>query len=166
MRHALRVTAAVLAASALRAAPAAAQFRLDLEPGAAVRVTTLAAPGVQVTGKALRTDGNGSTIVIWPRSAPAGTETRYALSDLAMLEVRGGKNRTRGALMGAGIAAALAAVFGGIDSARGRISSGELTSTVGWDAVFGAGVGALFAPRRWQPLPLPGRPAPSVEPAP
>jgi hypothetical protein len=103
----------------------------------------------------LRTDGNGNVIVVWPRGAAPGVEERYALSDLAMLEVRGGRDRARGALIGAGIGVVIVGVFGGIDHARGEISSGELAGTVASNAVAGALLGALFAPRGWRRLPLP-----------
>jgi hypothetical protein len=152
-----RLAAVVAAAALLRAAPAAAQFRVELAPGAALRLTTAAEPGRPVTATFLRADGNGNVIVVWARTAPAGTETRYALADLAALEVRAGRNRGRGALVGAGIATAVTGVFGGIDRSRGRISSGELAGTVASNAVFGGLLGYFLAPRGWRRLPLPGR---------
>jgi hypothetical protein len=106
----------------------------------------------------VRTDGGGTTVVVWPRGAAPGVEASYALPDLAALEVRGGRDRARGALIGAGIATALAALFGGIDHARGELSSGELTGTVASNAVAGALLGFAFAPRGWRRLPLPSRP--------
>jgi len=153
-----RLAAAFAAAALLRAAPAAAQFRIDLQPGAELRLATAAAPDVHVRGRVVRSDGNGTTVIIWPRGAPAGTETRYAMHDLASLEVRAGKDRMRGMVIGAAIATALSAVFGGIDNAHGRISSEELTSTVASNAVFGGLLGFAFAPRGWRALPLPPAP--------
>jgi len=155
----LRPLAAALAAAALlRAVPAAAQFRIDLEPSANVRLATLAAPDVRVRGKIARTDGNGTTVVIWPRGAPAGSETSYAMRDLASIEVRGGRDRMRGTLIGTTIATVGSALFGGIDRARGEISSGELTGTVASNAVIGGLLGYAFAPRGWIALPLPPAP--------
>jgi hypothetical protein len=155
----LRLVSAAFAAAALfGAVPAAAQFRIDLDPGADVRLATAAAPDVRVRGRVVRMDGNGSTVIVWPRGAAAGVETGYIVADLASLEVRAGRDRKRGALIGAGIATAFAALFGGIDRARGEISSGELAGTVVSNAVAGALLGYAFAPRGWHRLPLPGRP--------
>jgi hypothetical protein len=153
-----RLAAAFAAAALLRAAPAAAQFRIDLEPGAYVRIATAAAPDVRVRGRVVPSDGDGSTVIVWPRGAPAGTETRYAMRDLASLEVRAGKDRLRGALIGAAIGTVFSSVFGAIDHARGDISSGELASTVASDAVVGGLLGFAFAPRGWRALPLPPAP--------
>ena len=153
----LLALAIAVAAVLLGATSAAAQFRIDLAPGAEVRIATAAAPELPVRGRVVRSDDNGTTVVIWARGTPPGTETGYAVRDLASLEVRAGRNRARGALIGAGIATAGAAVFGGFDNARGKISSGELAGTVVSNAVAGALLGALFAPRGWRRLPLPGR---------
>jgi hypothetical protein len=153
-----RLAVFLAAAALLHAAPAAAQFRIDLAPGADVRIATSAAPELRVRGRVVRTDGNGTTVVIWPRGAAAGTETGYAVRDLASLEVRGGRDRVRGALIGAGILTAITAVFGGIDKAQGRISSGDLAGTVASNAAGGALLGFALAPRGWRRLPLPGRP--------
>jgi hypothetical protein len=147
----------VLAAALLGAAPAAAQFRIDLDPGAQVRLATAAAPERFVRGRVLRMDGGGTTIVVWPRSAAPGVEAAYPLSELATLEVRGGRDRARGALIGVAIATAGSALFGGIDRVRGELSSGELAGTVAGNAVAGALLGYAFAPRGWRRLPLPRR---------
>lgn len=156
MARTRRLAGAALAAAALlRAAPAAAQFRVDLNPGVAVRLTASAQPDRPVVATWLRADGNGNVIVVWPRGTVAGTEARYAVADLAALEIRAGRNRGRGALIGATIATAGAIVFGGIDRARGGISSDELAGTVVGNAVAGGLLGYLFAPRGWRKLPLP-----------
>jgi hypothetical protein len=152
-----RLAAAFAAAALLRAAPAAAQFRIDFEPGAQVRLATAAAPDVHLRGRVAGADGNGTTVVVWPKGAPAGTETRYAVRELASLEVRTGKDRLRGTVIGATIGTLLATFFGGIDHARGNISSGELASTVAGNAFVGGVLGFVFAPRGWRPLPLPPR---------
>jgi len=152
------LAAAFAAAVLLGAAPAAAQFRIDLDSGADVRLATAAAPDVRVRGRVLRMAGNGNTVVIWPRSAAPGVETAYAVADLASIEVRAGRDRKRGALIGAGIATALSALFGGIDHARGKLSSGELAGTVASNAVAGGLLGYAFAPRGWRRLPLPAHP--------
>ncbi|HYH82009.1 MAG TPA: hypothetical protein VEX86_19540 [Longimicrobium sp.] len=165
MPRIVRLAIVFAAAGLLRAAPAAAQFRVDLDPGAPVRLTTAAEPEVRVVATYLRPDGNGTTIVVWPRGAPDGTQASYAIADLASLEVRSGRNRERGALIGAGLATAITGVFGGIDHARGGISSGELAGTVASNALFGGLLGYLLAPRGWRPLPLPRRSASATEAA-
>lgn len=147
---------AFAAATPLAAAPAAAQFRIDLQPGAEVRLATAAAPEARVRARVVRMDGGGTTVVVWPRGAAQGVETRYAVPELASIEVRAGRDRGRGAWIGAAIATAGSALFGGIDRARGNISSGELAGTVASNAVFGALLGYAFAPRGWRRLPLPG----------
>lgn len=153
-----RLAVVFAAAALLRAAPAAAQFRIDLEPGTRVRLTTAAEPAERVRGSVVRSDG--ATLVIQARGLPVGRETSYRVQDLASIEVRGGKNRPRGALVGSAIATGFAALFGGIDHARGEISSGELTGTVVSNAVAGALLGYAFAPRGWRALPLPHAPNP------
>jgi hypothetical protein len=152
-----RLAALFAAGALLHAAPAAAQFRIDLQPGTRVRLTTAFEPAEQVKGSVVRTEGNGATLMIQARvkGLPAGRETSYRLQDLASIEVRGGRNRARGALLGSAIATGFSALFGTIDYARGEISSGELTSTVVSNSVVGALLGYAFAPRGWLELPLP-----------
>ncbi|HET6762156.1 MAG TPA: hypothetical protein VFH27_00755, partial [Longimicrobiaceae bacterium] len=89
----------------------------------------------------------------------AGVATGYALSDVAVLEVRGGHDRTRGALLFGGGFAGISAVAGGIDLGRDRISSGDLAFTIVGNAVVGALIGAAFGPAGWRKVPLPGRAA-------
>jgi hypothetical protein len=151
-----RLAAAFAAGALLRAAPAAAQFRIDLEPGTRVRLATASEPAERVSGSVVRTEGDG-TLVLQARAKglPAGGETSYRLQDLASIEVRGGRNRARGALLGSAIATGVSAFFGTIDPARGEISSGDLADTVVSNAVAGALLGYAFAPRGWLRLPLP-----------
>src|SRR5215210_7073912 len=106
-----RLAAAFAAGALLRAAPAAAQFRIDLEPGTRVRLTTASEPAERVRGSMVRSEG--ATLVVQARGLPAGRETSYRVQDLAALEVRGGRNRARGALVGSAIASGFAALFGG-----------------------------------------------------
>jgi len=147
----------------LAASPAAAQFRLDLDPGARVRVTTAAAPEERVVGRVVRVGAD--SLLITPHGAPAGAATGYALSDVAVLEVRGGHDRKHGALLVGGGFTAISAVAGGIDRGRDRISSSDLALTIVGNAVFGALIGAAFGPAGWRKLPLPGRTATVQAPA-
>jgi len=152
-----RLAAAFAAAALLRAAPAAAQFRIDLQPGTRVRLTTAVEPVERVRGRVIRSEDNGMTFVVQARvrGLRAGREMSYRVQDLASVEVRGGRNRARGVLMGVAIATGISGVFGGIDHARGELSSGELAGTVVSNAVAGALLGYAFAPRGWLALPLP-----------
>jgi hypothetical protein len=150
-----RLAATVLAAAALcHAAPAAAQPRVQLAPGTPVRLG-LAVDPYRVQGRMLRTDGGGTTVVIWARGPTVEKEVRYDVKDLVSLETSTGRKRLRGTLVGAAIGAALSAVVGGIDTARGEMSSAELAESVASCALAGGMLGYAFAPRDWRPLPLP-----------
>ena len=105
-----------------------------------------------------RVGGNGNTIIVWPRAAAPGMEEGDAVADLVPIEVRAGRDRKRGTLLGAGIATAFAALFCGIDRAHGDMSPGEVAGTVASGAVGGALLGYAFAPRGWRRLPLSARP--------
>ena len=140
-----------LGLAATHAAGAQAPYRVALEPGTRVRVTTDGVPDRRVIGSvlALRDD----TLAL------RGTDGqhRFPLTHLRSLEVRGGKDRRRGMLIGGGIAFGITAVFGGVDRANGQISTGGLTETLATNAVIGALVGWVFAPTGWEPIPLPYR---------
>ena len=124
-------------------------YRLEIDPGTEVRAFTRAAPTVELRGRAgvLRND-TLSLITNAPRA-------RFALDELARLEVRGGKDRSYGMLRGAIILTAITTVGGGIDLANDRISMGELAGTLVGNVFFGAAVGYLFPRRGWEAVGLP-----------
>jgi hypothetical protein len=93
----------------------------------------------------------GDTLVL--REGDALSHT--ALSDLAALEVRGGEDKRRGFLIGAGVAAGITGVFGGIDVSKGNISRDDFVGTLIVNALIGGLVGYAFAPKGWERIPLP-----------
>jgi len=138
-----------LALAASHTAAGQVPYRVALEPGTRVRVTTDGVPGRRVTGSvlALRDD----TLALRGKDG----QHRFPLTHLRSLEVRGGKDRRRGMLIGGGIAFGITAVFGGIDRANGGISTGSLAGTLATNAAIGALLGWVFAPTGWEPIPLP-----------
>ena len=85
-----------------------------------------------------------------------GTVSRFAIDDLSAIEVRGGENKRRGFLIGAGVATGITGIFGGIDASKGRISNDDLIGTLIVNALIGGLVGYAFAPKGWERIPLPG----------
>ena len=81
----------------------------------------------------------------------------YAWTDVSSLEARGGRDRWRGAMIGALVLGGVAALFGGIDAAQGEMEGGELVAGIVGNAAFGAGIGAILAPKGWAEVPLPRR---------
>lgn len=152
------LAAAVVAGLSLGAlavtADAQQRATLTMETGTQVRVETHAAPGERVVGRVLASTRD-SLSVLPRRSAEVVT---YHVPELLSLEVRGGRDRRRGALIGAGVAAGIAVVFGGIDAARGELGVGEVGGIAVGNALVGALAGALLAPKGWQRLPVPGAP--------
>lgn len=148
MPRRLGLLAAALCCSAL-AAGAQDRGRLILAPGTQVRATWRAPSGETLTGHA---DGIvGDTLLL---AEPA---RRIPLADLSALEVRGGRDRARGATIGAVALGVVTGVGGGIDYSRGNIGFGDLLWTIAENVSLGAAVGALLAPTGWLKLPLPGR---------
>ena len=131
------------------APPGTTTYRLEIDPGTELRAFTRAAPAVELRGRAgvLQND-TLSLITNAPRA-------RFALDELARLEVRGGKDRSYGMLRGAIVLTAITTVGGGIDLARGRISTGELAGTLVGNIFFGAAVGYFFPRRGWEAVGLP-----------
>lgn len=151
----MRLPRAVLAAGLLlAAAPAggAAQQRmaLTLETGTQVRVETRAAPGERLVGRVLASTPDSLSLL--PRRDAPPVALHYP--DLLSLEVRGGEDRRRGFLIGAGVGAGIAVVFGGIDAAGGEMTAGDVASIAIGNALIGGLVGYAFAPKGWQRLPL------------
>lgn len=127
--------------------PAAAQegMVVTIAPGAEVRVTPVPGAGARVSGR----------FVSLTRDTLAFT-TGSQLSRLAMptaavqrLEVRGPRDRKRGAIIGGGILGGIAVVFGGIDVSKGSLGAGEYVGTIVGNSVIGALAGAALAPRGW-----------------
>ncbi|HET9011341.1 MAG TPA: hypothetical protein VFN38_05965 [Gemmatimonadaceae bacterium] len=138
-----------LALTALHAAGAQSSGGLTITPGTELRLTPRAAGAPQRRGRVVRLAGD--TLVL--REGDAISHT--ALSDLAALEVRGGEDKRRGFLIGAGVAAGITGVFGGIDVSKGNISRDDFVGTLIVNALIGGLVGYAFAPKGWERIPLP-----------
>ncbi|HET7189821.1 MAG TPA: hypothetical protein VFI52_16830 [Gemmatimonadaceae bacterium] len=150
MTGAVRVFAALaLLLSALEVASAQAAAGLTIAPGTELRLTPRAAGMPRRHGRVVQLAGD--TLVL--REGDALSHT--ALSDLAALEVRGGEDKRRGFLIGAGVAAGITGVFGGIDVSKGNISRDDFVGTLIVNALIGGLVGYAFAPKGWERIPLP-----------
>lgn len=125
------------------------RYGVSLSAGTEVRLRTEQIPEQRVRGRVLAS--HGDSLLVEARGAPRG----YRLPELRSLEVRGDKNHARGVAIGTGIGAGVALLGGGIDYSRGNITGGELVFTVAVDGLLGAALGYIFAPKGWQPLPLP-----------
>lgn len=123
-------------------------YRLLLEPGTELRLTPRAT-GIPLLGRVVVLARD--TIVL----RTDASHSRFALSDLQSLEVRGGEDKRRGVAIGAGIATAITGVAGGIDLAKGNISGGNLVGTLIGNAFVGGLIGYAFAPKGWERIPLP-----------
>ena len=149
----MKGTLVALFATAILAMPLQAQVAqgVRLEPAAHVRVSIA---GGRERGDVISHDADSLRL-------RRGSSARgYAFRDIQRLEVRGGRDRRRGMLLGAGIVGGIGLVFGGIDAANGRISGGDYVGTVITNALAGAAVGVLISPRGWREIPL-MRPVPS-----
>jgi hypothetical protein len=138
----------ILAASTARAQDS---YRLAIDPGTEVRLQPRVSPALSVRGVVDRMDAD--TLVLRPGGSTR--LDRYRLEELSRLEIRGGENKQRGFLIGAGVATGITGVFGGIDAAKGNISGGDLLGTLIGNALIGGLVGYAFAPKGWVALPLP-----------
>ena len=143
------LTSLVLMLSAADIASAQASAGLTIVPGTELRLTPRAAGMPRRRGRVVQLAGD--TLVL--REGDALSHT--ALSDLAALEVRGGEDKRRGFLIGAGIASGITGVFGGIDLAKGNISRDDFVGTLIVNALIGGLVGYAFAPKGWERIPLP-----------
>ena len=127
-------------------AAARAIARVEVVPGTRLRVTPVdgerfRAPGF-LRGDSLTVERDGSTRV-------------YRLDRIRRVEVRGGRDRVRGAVLWGAVLGGVALVFGGFDYADDEIGAGELIGGVAGNALVGAALGALFPLSGWKPLPLP-----------
>ena len=143
-------TLLVLTLSAREAAVAQTGAGLTITPGTEVRLTprTPGLPRLRGRVVVLARD----TIVLRDGDAIS----RSAMADLSVLEVRGGEDKRRGFLIGAGIAGGITAVFGGIDASKGQITNDDLIGTFIVNSLIGGLVGYAFAPKGWERIPLPG----------
>lgn len=147
----MRALTAALLLLAAGAGPAAAQetFTLDLSRGTQVRVTTVEAPAERVVGRV--TTSTRDTLALLTR----GSARAFAVPELATLEVRGGLDRRRGALIGAGLGVLVALIGGGIDVATGDAEVGEVLGVAAGNGLIFGVIGYAFAPKGWEPLPIP-----------
>ena len=143
------VTALALTLSAQDVAGAQTSAGLTITPGTELRLTPRAPGAPRRSGRVVVLARD--TLVL--REGDALSHT--ALSDLAALEVRGGEDKRRGFLIGAGIASGITGVFGGIDVSKGNITREDFVGTLLFNALIGGLVGYAFAPKGWERIPLP-----------
>ena len=143
------LTAAALTVSALDTAGAQSVAGLTIAPGTEIRLTPRAPGAPHVRGRVVVLARD--TIVVRDKE----TVSRTAIADLSAIELRGGENKRRGFLIGAGVATAITGVFGGIDAAKRNISNDDLIGTLIVNALIGGLVGYAFAPKGWERIPLP-----------
>ncbi|MBW3552818.1 MAG: hypothetical protein KY466_04875 [Gemmatimonadetes bacterium] len=133
--------------AALPAPAPGGRLGLEVDPGTPLRVTPAGGRRF-VAPVRVRADTLWAELAEGPRS--------YRLDEIGSLETRVGRNRRKGAAIGGAAIGGVALVFGGLDLVRDEIGAGELLAAVIGNAVIGAGVGALLAPRGWRAVPLPG----------
>ncbi len=146
-----RLVALVAALGAAPAAQAQSGSGITLTPGTEIRLTPRSAAIPPRRGRVVVLARD--TIVL--RTGDAISRT--ALADVGVLEVRGGEDKRRGFLIGAGIAAGITGVFGGIDVSKGNISRDDFIGTMIVNSLIGGLVGYAFAPKGWERIPLPER---------
>lgn len=146
------LAAALCLAVTAPAATAQSSAGISLVPGTEVRLVPRDAGTPTHRGRVVVLERD--TIVL---RSDAGL-SRTALRDLAALEVRGGEDKRRGFLIGAGIAAGITGVFGGIDASKGNITRDDFIGTMIVNSLIGGLVGYAFAPKGWERIPLPSSP--------
>lgn len=151
MPRAPRIHLAVAVMFALLPAAALAQsdYRVAIQPGTDVRFMLRDSVSDRRVGRA---EGvSGDTLLL---STPV---LRVPLRDLSSLEIRGGRDRRRGVVIGAAALGVVTGVAGGVDVSRSNISFGDYIGTLLGNIVVGGAVGYLLAPTGWLQLPLPAR---------
>ena len=146
----------VLAWPASAAAQGSPGYSIRVSPGAEVRIGLSGRPGERLTGRVAHASPDSIYVQLTPSATPNG----FALAQLGSLEVRGGDDRRRGFVGGAGIGGglglALTVVGGATDP---EVSRGELIGIgVGNVLILGAIGGAfgyMLAPAGGQKIPLP-----------
>ena len=129
---------------------------IRVSSGAEVRIALSGRPGEKLIGRV----AHASPDSIYVQFTPSATPNGFALAQLGSLEVRGGEDRRRGFVRGAGIGGglglALAVVGGATDP---EVSRGDLIGIgMGNVLILGAIAGAfgyMLAPAGWQKIPLP-----------
>lgn len=129
------------------AAPPTSRARITLPSGVDVRLEGVG--GGRVRGTVAGQDTGSLTI----RARGERVTSTHRWSELRQLEIRGGRDRKRGAAIGALVLGGIAVVFGGIDATQGEMSGGELAETIVGNSVIGAGLGWVFAPAGWVGVP-------------
>ena len=151
MRNHFHAAVAALCILAPTAQAQSSGYHIALGRGSAVRVTTMLEPSRRIVGKVLAMPGD--TIILDSNSA----QVKFPLAALNSLEIRGEEDKRRGFTIGAVALGGIAVVFGGIDYSKDRISGGDWFSTIVGNALIGGLIGYAFAPKGWDPLPLPSR---------
>lgn len=155
-RHAASAVALLMVvASAPLRAQQQSGYRLDIEPGTDLRLVLRASPGESLRGRGIVIAGDTLLLTVKRGSS----SRRLALAELSRLEIRGGKNRLRGATIGAGAVVILGALGAYADRNNPDVvsSAGETISSLVFGAVLGGLIGYGFAPAGWERLPLPRR---------
>jgi hypothetical protein len=127
-------------------------YRVAIARGTTVRMSSRIAPDRRTTRDVDVVTGDTLSFL-----ARGGDAAQVRLSDLARLEVRGGKDRRRGVLYGAAALGVVTAVAGGIDYAHDNISGGDLVGSTIGNMVLGGLIGYALSPTGWEALPLPRR---------
>lgn len=144
------LVAVVLCGYSSQTAAAQGAAVVTIAPGAEVRVTPSPGTGVRTDGRFVSLTRDTLTFATGPQRSHLAIPT----TAVQRLEVRGSRQRTRGAVIGAGILGGIAVVFGGIDASKGSIGTGEYLGTIAGNAVIGALAGAALAPRGWTAVPV------------
>jgi hypothetical protein len=121
-------------------------------PGTEVRLTIDGASGSREQVRGRLVESQPAALVLQPRRSPATQAIPH--QRIRLIEVRGGEDRrrgfSRGALIGGGITAILAAgEFNNPDNGRDTYFGTVLSN-----ALIGALIGTVFAPKGWQRLPI------------
>ncbi|MBA3890244.1 MAG: hypothetical protein H0X64_06915 [Gemmatimonadaceae bacterium] len=136
---------------AVESAVAQEGVAVTIAPDAEVRATLVPGAGARVTGRFVSLTRDTLAVAVGSermrRAMPVQT--------VARVEVRGPRDRKRGAVIGAGLLGGIAVVFGGIDVSKGSLATDEYIGAIAANAVIGGLIGAALAPRGWIPVPLP-----------
>ena len=133
------------------------QSPLLLRVGEVARITAPEAPGGRVVGSVQMLDADSVVLSV---SGPT-ERVVLPLPSITVAELGEGRNRAKGALVGAGMGAVGAVMVGyacNIFCAGGsHVEPGFLIASVVYLPAMGGIVGAVLAPRKWTRLPLRAR---------
>ena len=130
-------------------ARAQANAGLSIVPGTELRLTRLTNPEPKIHGRMVVLAGD--TIVL----VDGGVSSRVPISELSSLEVRGGEDKRRGFLIGAGAMAAVTSAIFVAGASGASLRAGDAFGTIIGNALAGGLVGYVFAPVGWERIPLP-----------